>query len=478
MTIALILFTIIGLLGAFDTLYHHEFKERLPWRPEVKEELVVHAIRNFFYAILFLSLAWVEWHGVLAWIFLAMLVTEVFVTFWDFALEGKVRDVPAPEIIVHGLLGIVYGAALAFLVPEIFAWSEQATSFTFAEHGIFSIIMSVYALSVFIFAFRDYFRSQEVENFKQTYVMSLEEKEQNILVTGGSGFIGSKVAQALIDDGHMVTVLTRDFNKSIKKFSKQVTLVETLDEVKQDFDVILNFAGESINQKWTERSKEAILKSRVEVTNSVLDYIKRVEIKPKLLISSSGTGIYPDSETEAFTELSNLETKGFLAEVCQQWESIAKEAENYGIRVVPLRTGLVLGIDGGVLAEMLTPFDLCLGGKLGNGKQIMPWIDMQDMLGIVEKVINDENIKEAVNATAPKPVSNEVFSKALAKALHRPAFLTTQPFMLNALFGKEMTADILLSGRAVLPLKIEEAGYEFKFKTIESSMNNLFNNKG
>ena len=475
MTTVLILFTIIGLLGAFDTLYHHEFKERLPWRPEVKDELVVHATRNFFYFVLFLSLAWIEWHGVLAWLFLAMLVTEIFVTFWDFALEGKVRDVPAPEIIVHALLGIVYGATLAFLVPIVFIWSEQNSGFSFVEHGIFSPIMTAYALSVLVFAFRDYFRSQEVENFKQIYVMNLEEKEQNILVTGGSGFIGSKVSQALIDDGHRVTVLTRDFNKTIKKFSKQVTLVERLDEVNQDFDVILNFAGESINQKWTEASKKAILQSRVEVTNSVLDYIKRIEKKPRLLISSSGTGIYPTSETEVFTELSDLETKGFLAKVCQQWESIAKEAENYGVRVVPLRTGLVLGIDGGVLAEMLTPFDLCLGGKLGDGKQIMPWIDMHDMLGIVEKVINDENIKEAVNATAPKSVSNEVFSKALAKGLHRPAFLTTQPFMLNALFGKEMTADILLSGRAVLPLKIEEAGYVFKFKTIESSMNNLFN---
>ena len=140
MTTVLILFTIIGLLGAFDTLYHHEIKERLPWRPEVKDELNIHALRNIFYFMLFISLAWVEWHGILAWVFLAILIVEVFVTFTDFALEGKVRDVPSPEIIVHALLGIVYGGALAYLVPEILAWTKEDTAFTLVNHGVFSWI--------------------------------------------------------------------------------------------------------------------------------------------------------------------------------------------------------------------------------------------------------------------------------------------------------------------------------------------------
>jgi len=474
MQTVLILFTILGLMGAFDTLYHHEFIERLPWRPEVKDELKIHALRNVFYFTIFFSLAWVQWEGFFAWLFLAILLAEVFVTFTDFALESKVRVVPAPEIIVHTALGIVYGAVLAYLIPEVLAWSQLSTGFTFVNHGFLSWVMTVYALAVLVFSFRDYFRSLEIDNFRQSYSMSLTKRKQKVLLTGGSGFIGSKVAQSLIDDGHDLTVLTRNFKTAIEKFSKKVTLVESLDEVDEHFDIIINLAGEKINQRWTQQSKSSIMQSRLAVTEAIVAYIKRVEVKPKLLISSSGTGIYENSLTEEFSELSRTATNSFTAKVCESWELKALEAKEFGVRVVPLRTGLVLATDGGILAELLTAFDLCLGNKLGDGKQMMPWIDMHDMLGIIEHIINNEEVVGVVNATAPKPVSNELFSKSLAKAMGRPMFLPTPIFMLELLYGKEMTRTLLLEGRTVLPVKIQEQGYVFKFKTIEESMSNLF----
>jgi len=474
MTTVLILFTIIGLMGAFDTLYHHEFKERLPWRPQVKAELQAHALRNVFYFTIFLSLAWVEWHGFFAWVFLAILVAEIFVTFSDFALESKVRTVPAPEIIVHTALGIVYGAVLAYLIPEVLKWKDLETGFTFVNYGFFSFIMTVYALAVLTFAFRDYFRSMEIENFIQHYGMSLKEKKQKVLLTGGSGFIGSKVAQALIDDGHEVSILTRNFKTTVEKFSKKVRLLNALDDDETNYDVVINLAGSPINQRWTEQSKERIVQSRLEISQQVVNYIQRIDKKPKLLISASGTGIYKASEEKEFTESSTLAEGGFTAEVCKSWEAKAKEAEAFGVRVVTLRTGLVLATDGGVLAEMLTAFDLLLGGKLGSGKQMMPWIDMQDMLGVIEHIINTKELNGAVNATAPRPVNNLEFSKTLAKAMRRPMFLTTPTFMLELFYGKEMVKELLLEGRSVLPTKVQASGYEFKFETLEQSMNNLF----
>jgi len=475
MNTILILFTIIGLMGAFDTLYHHEFKERLPWRPQVKSELQIHALRNVFYTLIFFSLAWVQWQGVFAWIFLAILLAEIFVTFTDFALESKVRDVPAPEIIVHTALGIVYGAVLANLIPEVLKWKELESGFTFVNYGFFSFVLTMYALAVLVFAFRDYFRSLEIDNFRQTYSMNLTTPNQKVLITGGSGFIGSKVAQSLIDNGHDVTVVTRNFEKSIQKFSKQIRLVESLKNLSGSFDIVLNFTGETINQRWCEQSKATIRESRLQMTTELVNYLEQRNIKPKVLISSSGTGIYPASLTESFTESSTLDKSSFTAKLCQEWEAKANEAESLGVRVVILRTGLVLAIDGGVLSEMLTPFDLCLGGKLGSGEQMMPWIDMHDMLGIIEHLINNETIKGAVNATAPLPVNNLEFSQTLAKSLKRPLLLPTPTFMLKLLYGKEMVQELLLEGRAVSPKKVEENGYQFKFKTLEQSLHNLFN---
>jgi uncharacterized protein (TIGR01777 family) len=461
-------------MGAFDTLYHHELKERLPWRPQVKSELEIHALRNVFYFTIFLSLAWVEWHGFFAWVFLGILLAEIFVTFSDFALESKVRTVPAPEIIVHTALGIVYGAVLAYLIPEVLAWSKFETGFTIVSYGLFSWVMTMYAFAVLVFAFRDYFRSLEIDNFRQVYNMSLKEKRQKILLTGGSGFIGSKIAQALIDDGHEVSVLTRNFKTTVEKFSKQIRLLSSLQDDETNYDIIINLAGAAINQRWTKQSKELILRSRLTISQELVNFIQRIDKKPKLLISSSGTGIYEASEDKEFTELSSLAESSFTADVCKSWEAKAKEAEAYGVRVVPLRTGLVLATDGGMLAEMLTAFDLCLGGKLGRGKQMMPWIDMHDLLGIVDYVINNESLKEVGNATAPKPVSNLEFSQTLAKAMMRPMFLTTPLFVLELFYGKEMVRELLLKGRSVLPLRLQEHGYAFKFTTLEQSMNNLF----
>lgn len=473
MTTILILFTIIGLLGAFDTLYHHEIKERRPWRPEVKDELKAHALRNVFYGVIFLSLGWMQWQGLLAWLFLAILLTEIFVTFWDFALENRVRNVPAPEIIVHTLLGIVYGATLSFLIPEVMSWSENETAFVGVEYGLFSWVMMMYALAVWIFALHDFSRAKEINNFRQEYSISLAQKKQKVLITGGSGFIGSKVTQALIDDGHDVTLLTRNFTKSSQKFTKQIRLIESLEGCEEHFDIIVNLAGEKINQRWTKESKEAILESRVKVTDEVIQFIKRSATKPKVVLSSSGTGIYKNSQDEKFTELSEIDKGTLTADVCREWEAKINEVENE-TRVVILRTGLVLATDGGVLSEMLPAFDLGVGGRLADGQQMMPWIDIHDMIGIIEKAMNDENLRGVVNATSPNPVNNLAFSKSLAKALRRPLLLSTPIGLMYLLFGKEMVDELLLKGRAVMPEKIQEHGYVFKFPYLEDSMNKLF----
>lgn len=469
----LILFAFQGFLGAFDVLYHHEFKERLPWKKTAKKELFIHGIRGFFYCIIFLSLAWITMHGIYAWLFLSILLIEIFLTLWDFVVEDMTRKLPKTERITHTILAINFGAILAFLFPILLANSHNASAFRFADYGFLSWLMTLYGVGVLFWAGRDLLSSYNLSQQDILPTLHLTNNNMKFLVTGGSGFIGSRLCQVLINSGHDVTILTRDKQKTSAQFKRKITLIDSLNTIEEYYDVIINLAGESLSEgRWTKTKKKVLYTSRLETTQALIDYIARAKQKPKLLISGSAIGYYGSSLVHEFTENDLPIEKDFAHDLCQQWEDKANQAKAYGVRVVCLRTGIVLGMDGGALSKMLFPFTFCLGGKMGKGNQWMSWIHIDDFIGLTGHIINNLELKGPLNATAPVPVTNETFTLALGKAMHRPVIFTLPAFVLKLLLG-EMADLLLLKGQKVLPQKALQNNYIFEYKHIENALNNI-----
>ena len=237
----------------------------------------------------------------------------------------------------------------------------------------------------------------------------------------------------------------------------------------EGLDAVVHLAGESISGlRWTDEKKKAIRDSRVQGTRTIIEAFARLEKKPKVFISGSATGFYGDRGDSEMNE-SNSAGDTFLSEVCKEWEAESRRADEMGIRTVLLRTGIVLSKNGGALATMLTPFKLGVGGVVGSGKQWMSWVSLDDVVGIINFVLENEDIHGPVNAVAPNPVTNAEFTKALGKELYRPTILPLPEFAVNLVFG-EMGDALLLDSTRVVPKRLLEAGYEFKFTDLQPAL--------
>lgn len=297
-----------------------------------------------------------------------------------------------------------------------------------------------------------------------------------ILITGGTGLIGSTIALALIEENPniCITILTRNNLLVGKTSNSQIKYIDDFGNIDKDYNVIINLAGEPINKgRWTDSKKARILSSRMDITKKLIEYISKLEKKPELLISGSAIGFYGSHQSQIFTEDSKAVDNGFTHQLCKTWENIANEAKDFGVRVVNLRTGIVLAKSGGILKEMLLPFKLGLGCKISDGGAWMSWIHIKDLCNIIMYIINNKNIEGPVNCSSPNPVQNREFSKSLAKALSRPMFLTMPSFIVKIIFG-EMGETLLLNGQRVLPNKIIKAGYSFEFDNLKKALDNLF----
>ena len=278
-----------------------------------------------------------------------------------------------------------------------------------------------------------------------------------ILLSGSSGLIGSALKSSLINEGHEVLPLSRDFNQSI------------------DFtnvDVVIHLAGENIAQgRWTKEKKAEIKNSRINNTRLLSEQIATSNHKPSLFISSSATGFYGDRLDSILDEKSSSGS-GFLPEVCVEWEQSTQPAEQAGVRTVHIRTGIVLSKKGGALKKMLPPFQMGGGGILGSGNQYMSWISLEDEIRAISFIIHNSNIVGPVNLTAPNPVNNKEFTKVLGKVLKRPTIVPLPGFAAKLIFG-EMADAILLTGNRVLPNKLIEAGFKFNHETLEIALKNV-----
>ena len=297
---------------------------------------------------------------------------------------------------------------------------------------------------------------------------------KSILLTGGSGFIGSHLVPVLLAQGYNITVLTRYPDKTARHFNYAVTAVEQLAVLQDDnFDVVINLAGQGISDKrWTPEIKKQLRDSRIITTRKLLNYLQNKNKKTELLISGSAVGYYGLSESDELHDETSSADASFSSRLCADWESEARHAEALAIRTCYLRTGIVLGKSGGALRKMLPPFKMGLGGPMGSGKQWMSWIHIDDLLAIVLCVINNKEIKGAINATAPNPVTNKDFSSILGRRLKRPAFLPMPAFILKIMLG-EMAVELLLSGQRVIPKKILDAGYKFQYAELDDALSDL-----
>jgi len=290
----------------------------------------------------------------------------------------------------------------------------------------------------------------------------------NIAVSGSQGFIGSALVGSLRATGHGVIPLLRG-RSAVEggiAWSSEAAYVDTakLDGI----DAVVHLAGEPIPGRWTPKKKARILESRFKGTRLIAEAISHLARPPKVFVCASAIGYYGDRGDEILREESPS-GGGFLAQVCREWEAATEAAAKKGVRVVNLRIGIVLGAGGGALAQMLTPFRMGVGGRIGSGKQFMSWVALDDLVGIVHHVLTTESLRGPVNAVAPNPVTNAEFTKTLGKVLSRPTIFPLPAFVVKLVFG-QMGEEALLGSQRVEPARLQASGYKFRSPDLEGTL--------
>ena len=291
-----------------------------------------------------------------------------------------------------------------------------------------------------------------------------------ILITGGTGFIGRTLCHRLLDSGHELIVLSRRPEQVTKLCGESVTAVSDLEDLsaEESINAIINLSGEGIADRlWTKKRKQKLLDSRINITRQLISYVASARQKPAVMISGSAVGYYgKNGELEADETPDNPDD--FAQQLCKQWEAAAEAVKQHGVRLCILRTGLVIGRDGGFVKRMLLPFKLGLGGRLGDGQQWMSWIHKEDLITIIETLLSTAELEGIFNATAPQPVTNAEFSACLAKNLHRPAIFPVPAIVLKLLLGE--MSELLLGGQKVLPERLVEQEFPFQYESLDSAL--------
>lgn len=296
----------------------------------------------------------------------------------------------------------------------------------------------------------------------------------NVLVFGGTGFVGRNLIDELLDNGYRLFLVTRNYQNTVNRLGNKVHVIEwdnnsplnAIDEL-PEIDVVINLAGESIgNRRWSKSVKQEIIASRVRTTRAIVTAINNYTFQPKVLVNASAVGYYGPSSDDKITE-SGEAGQDFLAQVCREWESEAYKVESDFTRVITIRIGVVLGKEG-ALNRMMVPFKFFMGGPLGTGKQWLSWIHIKDLTGMIRFIIEHQELAGPINATAPKPETMKNFCHVLGDVMNRPSWLPVPEWILKIVLGQ--MAEMLIHGQQAVPKKISEAGFEFQFPTLRAAL--------
>ena len=295
-----------------------------------------------------------------------------------------------------------------------------------------------------------------------------------ILISGATGLVGRHLVPFLKENNHEVFALVRQSPKNEREiqWNSETGFSETELAKLENFDAVVHLAGAGIaDERWTKERKRIIRESRIIGTRVLVDGLSKLENPPPVLVSASAVGYYGDRKDDVLTE-NSPPGNDFLSGVCLEWEREAQRAANFASRVVRLRIGIVLSTEGGALKEMIQPFKMGVGGRVGKGNQFVSWIHMRDLIRVVQFALENKNLTDAVNATAPNPVKNSEFAQKLGEALHRPSLVSVPEFALRMMYG-ELADALLLSSARVLPEKLLINNFQFQFERIEDALRDL-----
>ena len=301
----------------------------------------------------------------------------------------------------------------------------------------------------------------------------------NILIAGGTGLIGRRLTERLLQAGHQVALLSRKPSDHAAGFSSNVRFLEWDGKSSgawaaelDNFDAVVNLSGASIGEgRWTSARKQVLLKSRLDATRAIVDAIAGASSKPSVLVSASAVGFYGDVPEGDCTE-DRAPGKDVLAHICVEWEKAALTAEQYGVRVALPRTGIVLDPNGGALAKLLLPYRMFAGGPLGSGRQWFPWVHLEDEVGAIIHALTTDALRGPFNVTAPEYLRMKEFGKHLGAAMGRPSWAPVPGFVLKIVLG-EMAGPLLLSGQKAVSDKLRKSGYAFSFPGVRAALEHL-----
>ncbi|ALN81057.1 TIGR01777 family oxidoreductase [Lysobacter antibioticus] len=468
--IALLLLQVV--LGAIDTVAHHELMEKLANRRSAALELKLHSARAFIYGALFLVFAWLHPQGLWLALVWALVLVEVAITLWDFVVEDATRLLPPTERVLHTILAVNGGAMFAvYALATAQDWSAPSALLPIS-HGWASWALTAAALGIGVSALRDGLAARVNAAEPAPRALLAGQPQTGFLISGGTGFIGTALVEGLVAGGHRVTVLSRDPRRAALRFGGRVRCIADTAELRGDeaIDVVVNLAGAPVvGPRWTPARKHALRASRLDTTHALRAWCERSQHKPALWLQASAIGLY-GAHARSGPELREpaAQAGDFASELCRDWERAAAPVSEWGVRLTTMRLGLVLHRSGGVLPMLSLSASLGAGAVLGDGKQWFAWVHLDDVLRFVEQAVEHVGMRGPYNLVAPGGCTQAEFTRALARGLHRPAWLRMPAWPLRQALGEMST--MLLDGPKVEPRRLLDQRYRFLHPDLDGAL--------
>lgn len=472
-----------ALLGAFDNLWHHELGARLPQRASARRELALHAAREAIYGSLFIGLAWLEWRGLWALLPGGLLMTELLITCADFLEEDRSRTLPPLERVLHTVLAVNFGVLLGLCAQIFLQWLRSSSALVFVHHGLWSWFFTLGGVAVMLWSARNTRAAmhwhakaggERVASLRAEG-LAAGTNAPAVLVTGGTGFIGTALVRQLLEDGQRVIVLTRDVRQARRQFDDRVWAVDRLDDIPSETRIrsVVNLAGAPVmGFPWTSARRRLLIQSRTQTMERLLQLMCRLHQTPLVLVSASAVGYYglPEAHMQ-LNEAAPPQPGRFQSALCVAAEHEARRAEALGVRVVRVRLGIVLGHGGGAFPALDFAARIGLGACIGNGRQPIPWVHLDDAVALMCFAIAHEDLDGPVNGVAPELVQQARFMREVAAAHGRSMRLRIPRWMLERALGE--MAELLTQGQRVEPTVAKRAGFRFAYPSLPAALRQL-----